>query len=151
MRTRSLLVVLILLLTAAFVAVNWSAITAPTKLSLVLTTVEAPVGLVLLGILVLIVLAFGAYLVVWQSALLLESRRQSKELQGQRALADQAESSRFTELHDFVQAEFARLDERIAQISEGLRAEIKDSANSVAATIGELDDRIHRSQGGQTS
>ncbi len=151
MRTRSLLVVIVLLLIAAFIAVNWAVITAPAKFNLLLITVDAPLGLVMLGIVILIVVAFAIYLAVWQGAMLVESRRQAKELQLQRALADQAEASRFTELSALLHDEFARLGERVAQLNDGLRAEIRDNANSIAATIGELDDRIHGSGGGAAS
>jgi hypothetical protein len=151
MRMRTLFLALVLLSVAVFVAVNWSAFTAPTRLSLLVTAVEAPVGLVMLGVVVLVVLAFGAYLVVWQSAILLESRRQTKELQVQRTLADQAEASRFTELRVIVHDELERLADRMTQALDALRAEIRDHANSLAATIGELDDRMQRRQRGDAS
>jgi uncharacterized integral membrane protein len=148
---RTLFLALVLLSVAVFVAVNWSAFTAPTRLSLLVTAVEAPVGLVMLGVVVLVVLAFGAYLVVWQSAILLESRRQTKELQVQRTLADQAEASRFTELRVIVHDELERLADQMTQALDALRAEIRDHANSLAATIGELDDRMQRHQRGDAS
>ena len=151
MRMRTLFLALVLLSVAVFVAVNWSAFTAPTRLSLLVTAVEAPVGLVMLGVVVLVVLAFGAYLVVWQSAILLESRRQTKELQVQRTLADQAEASRFTELRVIVHDELERLADRMTQALDALRAEIRDHANSLAATIAELDDRMQRHQRGDAS
>jgi uncharacterized integral membrane protein len=151
MRMRTLFLALVLLSVAVFVAVNWSAFTAPTRLSLLVTAVEAPVGLVMLGVVVLVVLAFGAYLVVWQSAILLESRRQTKELQVQRTLADQAEASRFTELRVIVHDELERLADQMTQALDALRAEIRDHANSLAATIGELDDRMQRHQRGDAS
>jgi len=148
---RTLFLALVLLSVAVFVAVNWSAFTAPTRLSLLVTAVEAPVGLVMLGVVVLVVLAFGAYLVVWQSAILLESRRQTKELQVQRTLADQAEASRFTELRVIVHDELERLADQMTQALDALRAEIRDHANSLAATIGELDDRMQRHHRGDAS
>jgi hypothetical protein len=151
MRTRTLLVVLVLLMIAAFVATNWSVFTVSEKFSFVFTTVEASIGLVMLGILSLIVFALGVYVVVWRSAILLESRRQAKELVAQRSLADQAEASRFTELRVVVHDEFERLADRIAQMQDAFRVEIRDNANSLAATIGELDDRIQKLHGGDAS
>ena len=151
MRTRTLLVVLVLLLIAAFVAINWSVFTASAKFSLVFTTVDASIGVAMFGILSLIVLALGAYVVVWRSAILLESRRQAKELVAQRTLADQAEASRFTELRVVVHDEFERLADRIAQMQDAFRVEIHDNANSLAATIGELDDRIQKLHRGDAS
>ncbi len=151
MRMRTLLLVLVLLSICVFVSVNWSAFTAPTRLSLLVTTVEAPIGLVMLGLVVLVVLTFGAYLVVWQSAMLLESRRQTKELQAQRTLADQAEASRFTELRDIVHDELQGLAHRMAQMQDTLRTEIRENANSLTATIAELDDRMQRLKKGDAS
>ena len=148
MRMRTLFFALVLLSVAVFVAVNWSAFTAPTRLSLLVTTFEAPIGLLMLGLVILVVLTFGVYLVVWQSAMLLESRRQTKELQAQRTLADQAEASRFTELRDIVHDELEGLANRMTQMQDALRTEIRDNANSLTATIAELDDRMQRLQKG---
>ena len=144
MRTRTLLVVLALLLIVAFVAINWSVFAASTKISFVFTSVEVPTGLVMLGILALIVLTFGIYSAVSWSAILLEFRRQAKELTAQRTLADQAEASRFTELRAVMHDELEHLADRMTQMHDTFRTEIRDNANSLAATIGELDDRIQK-------
>jgi len=148
MRMRTLLLLLVLVSIGVFVSVNWAAVTAPTRLSLLVTTFEAPIGLLMLGLVVLVVLTFGVYLVVWQSAMLLESRRQTKELQAQRTLADQAEASRFTELRDIVHDELEGLANRMAQMQDALCTEIRDNANALTATIAELDDRMQRLQKG---
>ena len=68
---------------------------------------------------------------------LMESRRQTKELQAQRDLADKAEASRFTELRTEL---MARLD----RLQTDSRTAIEQNANSVAAQIGELEDRLER-------
>ena len=142
MRLRTVLVVLMIVLVAAFAAINWQAFLAPTTLSLVFTTFDAPLGLVMLGILAVVVLAFALYMALWQGSVLLESRRHAKELQQQRTLAEQAEASRFTELRAAMHDEIGRLSDRLAQTHESVRAEIRDSANSLAAMVGEMDDRL---------
>ncbi len=144
MRTRTLLAVLVLLLIVAFLGINWPVFSASAKVSFVFTSVEAPIGLVMLGILTLIALTVGTYSAVSWSAILLEFRRQAKELTAQRTLADQAEASRFTELRVAMHDELEHLADRMAQIHATLRTEIRDNANSLSATIGELDDRIQR-------
>jgi uncharacterized integral membrane protein len=151
MRTRTLLVVLVLLLIAAFLAINWSVFAATVKVSFVFTSVAVPIGLVMLGILTLIALTFGIYSAVSWSAILLEFRRQAKELTAQRTLADQAEASRFTDLRAVMHDELEHLADRMAQMHDTFRAEIRDNANSLAATIGELDDRIQKLHGGDRS
>ncbi len=151
MRTRTLLIVLVLLLIAGFLAINWSLFAAPAKINFVFASIEAPMGLVMFGILTLIALAFGIYSAVSWSAILLEYRRQAKELTAQRTLADQAEGSRYTELRGAMHDELEHLADRMAQIHETLRTEIRDNANSLAATIGELDDRIQKLHSGDKS
>lgn len=144
MRIRTVIVLVVLLLVASFLVLNWGAITAVAKFSLVFTTVEAPVGLVMLSIIVLLAATFAGYVIVWQGASLLDARRRDKQLQAQRQLAEQAEASRFVALRDQIREEFARLADRIAQAEEGVRAEIRDSGNSLAASLGEIDDRLQR-------
>jgi len=144
MRIRTVFLVLVLALIGVFVAINWPAFTAPTRLSLVVTQIDVAVGLVALGFVSLVLLSIGIYLALWRSTILLESRQQAKELQTQRALADQAEISRIAQLRETILHEMEQLGVHITQIQTDLRAEIRDSSNSLAATIGEIDDRMQR-------
>ena len=145
MRLRSLLLFLMLLLIAAFVVVNWPLFIVPASLNLLFTTVDAPLGLVMLALMVAVVVVFALYMVLWQGGFLLASRRHAKELKEQRLLADQAESSRFTELRGVLLAETGRLNERIDGLQQSLRVEIRDQGNALAASLGEIDDRYGRS------
>jgi uncharacterized integral membrane protein len=98
MRLRSLFLLLILALVTAFTALNWSVFMADTPLSLGVTTLHAPLGLIMLGLLVFVV-AYGlVYVLYLQTNVLMDTRRNAKELQTHRELADKAEASRFTEL-----------------------------------------------------
>ncbi len=148
MRVRTFLVIVMIALIAAFAAVNWPVFVAPTTLSLLVTSFEAPLGLLMLGVLAVVVVAFAAYLAVWQGTVLMETRRNAAELQRQRELADQAEASRFTELRAALRDELAALGDRMAQAQESLRKEIRESGNSVAASVAEMDDRLQRRASG---
>src|SRR6185312_6985036 len=92
----------------------------------------------------LVVLAIAVYVGFWQATLLMDLRRQSKELQAQRSLADDAEGSRFTELSTLLRGEMANLDQRLEAVLDALRAEVRDAEHSIAATLGEMDDRLQR-------
>ena len=142
MRVRNLILLVMLALVALFLAINWSAVTASARFTLLLTSFEAPIGLVMLALIVLLVATFGVYLLVTQSAILLDSRRHAKELQNQRSLAERAEGSRVAEVKELLQAEIARLDARLTEHEAALRTELRDGVNSLAATIGEIDDRL---------
>ncbi len=137
---RALAIVFVVVLIVVFAAINWSAVMAPTRLSLAVTTVDAPIGLVMLGLVVILSVLFTSWAITLQARAMLELRRHTKELQAQRELADKAEASRFVELRGDL---LARMD----QLESEVRADLEESANSLAATIGELDDRIQRGGG----
>lgn len=144
MNLRMVLTVLALLLFGAFVAVNWSAFLVPTTLSLLVATVEAPLGLVLLGVLAGVTTLFLVYMAWWQGRMLLETRRHTQELQAQRALADQAEASRFTALQTEMKAELAKLAAHVDASAAQTRQALQDSGNTLAAYIGEVEDRVEQ-------
>jgi uncharacterized integral membrane protein len=153
MQLRTLILIILLAALALFAALNWTALTAPTALSFVFGTVQAPIGLIMLGFTVAIVVAFLVYIVYLQSSVVLEARRQARELQTQRELADRAEASRFTELREYLAGELATLRTtgggastdyaaRLERMEQTLREEIQNTGNSLAAYIGELEERL---------
>ena len=153
MYLRTLLILTVLGVIAIFSALNWSAFIAPTVLSLGFTSVEAPLGLILLGIVGLLTLLFLVYITYLQSTVLLESRRHARELQLQRDLAEQAENSRFNQLRSLTETELEKLAAdieqsksllltRLEQIDRDFRAALEQTANSLAAYIGELEDKF---------
>jgi len=124
--TRALIFFLVLVAVGLFAAINWGVFTALTTISLGFTTVQAPLGLIMLGLIVFLCVLFTVWVIVLQANSLRDARRQTKELQAQRDLADRAEASRFTELRADV---LRRIDE---------------SANATAAHIAQLEDRLER-------
>ena len=140
---------------ALFAIVNWAAFTKPTTLSLLVGSVEAPLGLIMLVITGFLAAVFLAYAFYLQTSALLETRRMARELQTQRNLADEAEASRFTELRATLDVRFAQLDEALqtartggasdlARVTGELRGAFDQAINGVSAQIAELDDRIAR-------
>ena len=155
MRIRTGILLLIVLLIAALAALNWSTLSAPVPMSLGFTSVTAPLGLVMLGLTVLLGVFFLVYVLYMQTAVLLDARRHNKEMQAQRELADKAEASRFTELRNFVEAQenthmtrnaerHDALLARIEQLETALRQRVEQSDHTVAAHIGQLEDRLER-------
>jgi mannitol-specific phosphotransferase system IIBC component len=155
MQIRTLVLLIAVACTLAFVLFNWAAITAPGSVSLGVTTVVAPLGVILLAILAVLAVLFIAFVVQLQTALLFESRRHAKELAAQRSLADTAEASRFTELRNFLDAALRQISERdaaqqtelleyLARHEAGFLSAVEVLGNGVAAHIGQLEDRIER-------
>ena len=77
---RTLLVLVVLALTGLFALLNWSAFAAPTSLYLGFTTVQAPLGIIMLGVVALLAIVFVIWAISLQGTLLLEQRRTAKEL-----------------------------------------------------------------------
>lgn len=159
MSLRALLLVLIFIVLAIFTVLNWTAFMTPTTLSLVFTTVQAPLGLMMLVVTALLAALFLAYLVYVQTTVILDARRSARELKAQRDLADQAEASRFTELRSFLELRLQKLESavmeaqtrtgtRLDQLGSDLRSAVEGAANTLAAYIGELEDRMEKRMGG---
>lgn len=138
-----------------FALLNWTAFTTPTTLSLLFTEVQAPLGLIMLGLAVFLTLLFTLWAISMQASTLMEARRLNRELQAQRELADKAEASRFVELRSYVGAEMQRaatasgrsheeLLGRMTHLEGALRLALEHNANAVAASIGEFEDRLER-------
>lgn len=155
MKLQTLLLLIILAAIAAFAAINWSVFITPTDLSLVVTRVQMPLGLVMLGLLTFVTALFLVFVVYLQASALLETRRHTRELQMNRELADKAEASRFTELRNFLEDELRKqatlnADSKsevlasLAKAEQDLHAYIDQSGNTLAAYIGELDDRLEK-------
>ncbi|UUZ70736.1 hypothetical protein LP415_14840 [Polaromonas sp. P1(28)-8] len=112
MRLRTLLLVLAIVLLAAFAALNVDEFTRVSVLSLGFTTIQVPLGLVMLLLLVVAVVVFLASTLYMQSTNLLETRRYARELNTQRELADRAEASRFTELRNYLEVQAIAAQQR---------------------------------------
>lgn len=146
MHLRSVVLLLTVLAIAALAALNWPALVEPSVVSLGILSVEAPLGLIMLGLTALLGIFFVAYVLSLQGSVLMETRRHTKEMQVQRELADRAEASRFTELRTFLEAQhqqahtavLARMDVLEAHLAE--RAQ--ESDNTTAAYVGQLEQQL---------
>ncbi|MFZ5464561.1 MAG: LapA family protein [Pseudomonadota bacterium] len=158
MQLRTLLLLLVLAAVAAFAALNWGAIAAPTTLSLGFAAIEAPLGLIMLALIVVLTTVFLLFVVYLQTTVLLDARRNARELRSQRELADQAEASRFSQLRTFLEEELRKIEERDAaalermlarteQLERELRTAVETAGNTLAAYIGELEDRLEGGRG----
>ena len=152
---RALALFAVVVVIGLFALLNWTAFTTPTTLSLLFTDVQAPLGLIMLGLVVFLTLLFTLWAISMQASTLMEARRLNRELQAQRELADKAEASRFVELRSYVGEELQRsvasahrgheeLLSRLTHLEGALRLALEHNANSVAASLGEFEDRLER-------
>jgi uncharacterized integral membrane protein len=154
---RALVFSVILLLIGLFALLNWTTFTTSTPLSLGYTTVQAPLGLIMLGLLVFLTALFTVWALSLQASVMRETRRYARELQAQRDLVEKAETSRFTELRTLLTNEQQRLaqanDElraavlmRLNRMEEEIRARLDHTANSLSTTMSEVEARLEQRQ-----
>ena len=155
MRTLYLLLALVAALLVAVATLNWEVFITPTDISLGFGQVAVPLNLMLLGLLVLLSVLFLVHAVYIQGSALMETRRHTKELQANRELADKAEASRFTALREFIAAEMTRQEARqteaqqqllvrLAELAQASHTLTEQTGNSLAASLGEFEDRLER-------
>ena len=155
MRIRTIFLIIFIVLVAAFVALNVDEFTRSSVLSLGFTTVQVSLGLVMLLLLVVATVVFLGSTLLMQSTNLLETRKYARELNTQRDLADKAEASRFTEPRHYLDAQAtaereleavasAAIDQRFAAQQQVLLARLDQSDNTVAAHLGQLEDRLEQ-------
>lgn len=161
MRLRTIVLVVAILLMAGFVALNIEEFTKPSVLSLGFTILQIPLGLLMLGLLLATLLIFMGNTFYIQSKNMLEARTHTRELNAQRELADKAEASRFTELRAYLEAQVVAeqqresalgtvLADRFAQQQAVLLARMEQMDNTLAAYMGELEQRLSQSPASST-
>lgn len=153
MRPAILFLMLILVSLLAIATLNWDALQAAFPLSLGFTVVDAPLGLVLLGLSILLTMYFLIVMSYAQFSVLLDSRRANKELIEARKRADTTEASALDALRAFINEELQRRGEadaasrdallaRFDKLETAMRTGMEELENSVAAHIGQVEDRI---------
>lgn len=145
------IIIVALSLLALFTLANWSVLTAPTTLSFVFFEIQGPLGVVLLGVTVVLVLLFALYALSLRTTMLMASHRHKQELQAQRKLAESAEASRLNELRQQMEREFGQLRSQIEQLAgriesaeQALGKSFDETANGLAAGIGEVEEKLDR-------
>jgi uncharacterized integral membrane protein len=132
-KTLAISAMLALLVLAVFAALNWAVLNTPSAVSFGVVTTQAPAGVIVLAFAIGFAVALVAYAAWQRTVQLVEARRVAQEMRELRALADNAEASRLAALREELTAEFA-----------ALRRTIDESANGIAASVGELDDKLDR-------
>ncbi|MEZ4699214.1 MAG: LapA family protein [Rhodothermales bacterium] len=113
MKLRTIIVIALLFLLILFAAINWSAFTTPFSLSFLFGDIQMPLGVFMLGFVGLLAVIFLLFLGKAETVALLEARKQHKELEKARKLADDEELSRINELRRLIETRFDELHARL--------------------------------------
>lgn len=153
MRSRTLLLILATAVVVAFALLNWTEFSRPTPLNLGWTQVTAPLGLLLLGLLVLVTIGFLASSAISHARHVKHEREQARALQDQRDLADRAEASRFIDLRKALddhlrdtrereKTSATERDQALGRAQRDLRGLLDQMHRSLTMYLGEMEARI---------
>ncbi len=135
MTVRSVVLVLLSILAAIFLILNWQGIMAPVPVNFIFGEVEAPLALILLVVLGVLWVVGIAWSLMSQASTLLEIRRAYKEANANKTLANHAELSRTEQMKKTLQEEMSGMQEKII-------AELKTIASETGASVKTSDARI---------
>lgn len=155
MRARTVFLIIAIALLVGFAMLNVDEFTRASPINLGFTTMQVPLGLMMLVLTLAILLIFLATTLYMHSANLIENKRHSKELSAQRDLADKAEASRFTELRRFMESQNEAMiqresiaanvaQDRLMQIQVALMRRLDQVDNTTAAHVGQMQDSLAR-------
>lgn len=153
MRSRTILLVVAILLVAGFAALNWTEIVRPAPLLFGPVVADAPLGLILLSVLGLTLVLFLVSTAAMRTQSLIDYRQHQKTLEAQRDLADKAEASRFIELRQHLDQHLKDMRERDAiaasefdkamvQSRRELQGQMEQVNRTLAARLNELEHRL---------
>jgi uncharacterized membrane protein len=127
MKTLVSLVALIVLVILAVVVRNWSLVTTPTPVDLIVTTVDLSLPLLLLIGLVLVAVAYFATVGRIRMQAALESRDLHRELDRARRTAESAEASRIADLRAWLDREIPQIELKLDLALERLDVRVADA------------------------
>ena len=154
MRARLLFIIFAILLVAGFAAQNWPEFQRTTPLIFGVVVSDAPLGLILLGVLGLSFLVFLISSVAQESRHLFEHRRYAKTLETQRDLAEKAEASRFNDLRQHIDTHLREsrqrealaataFDKAMVQSQREWRIQVEQMNSALAMQLAELESRLY--------
>lgn len=157
MRLKTLLLIVGIVLIAAFAVANVEEFTRPSLLNFGFIRMQMPLGLVMLLLVTVLLLIFLMTTLYMRSSNLIETRGYAKQLTTQRELADKAEASRFTDLRRYMETQAAlttnqnkdlvtAMDRRLAQTEKFMLQRLDQTDNTNAAYWGQQDDALSRNR-----
>lgn len=153
MRARLVFILLAILLVAGFAVQNWPEFQRPAPLNFGVVVSNAPLGTILLGVLLFSLLVFLISSVAQESRHLMEHRRYSRNLEAQRDLAEKAEASRYTELRQHIDTNLregrqrdalvgTEFEKAMVQSQRELRNQIEQLNRTLVTQRAELESRL---------
>lgn len=145
MRIRTVGVLLVLILMAIFLVVNWTAVSQVTTVNLIFKEVQAPLGLIIVVGFAAIVGLMLIYSLVQQAGTLYEVKAAYKEARQARAMAEEADKSRIAEFRSEVEQRLGRIE----ALLEARTGELLQNSRTLEEKFAAFEDEVAAQQQGQ--
>ena len=116
MKFHIIVVASILIILFLFAGLNWELVIQTQKFNLVFAEFEAPLGIMLLTVVVLLCLLYIIHVGAIETRVLIQNRRSTKELEKARGLAEEKETSRINALNEFLSRKLESMERKLNDI-----------------------------------
>ena len=148
-KLRTLGMMLILVLLAVFLIINWPALSQETTVNLVYTEITAPLGIIVVVAFAAIIALLMVYTIWQQASVVMEIRQAHKEARIARQAADDADKSRVTELGKDMRARMDQLEALMVAKTEELSKLMKERGDQQDRELALLRDQLKEEQTAQ--
>ncbi len=148
-KLRTLGMMLILVLLAVFLIINWSALSQETTVNLVYTEITAPLGIIVVVAFAAIIALLMIYTIWQQASVVMEIRQAHKEARIARQAAEDADKSRITELGKDMRARMDQLEALMVATTEELNKFMKERGDQQDRELALLRDQLKEEQAAQ--
>ena len=146
MKLRTLCMLLVLVLLAVFLVINWSALSQDMTVNLVYQEIQAPLGVIVAAAFGIVVVLQAFYNLWQQASVVVELRQAHKEARNARAEAAEADKNRVNELAREVREGFARMEALVTQQQEATAKLIREKSDQHDRAAAVLRDQIKAEQ-----
>ncbi|MBF0586747.1 hypothetical protein INT08_05615 [Prosthecochloris sp. N3] len=122
MKAHTITLVLVLFGVLLFAGVNWSLFSQPGSVNFLLYRIEAPLGIIMLGIVALMTALYIFFIGRTEVAALVRERKSSRALEEARDRADNSEKSRISALQAGLSEKIDGYGERIGALQDDMAA-----------------------------
>lgn len=114
MKIRTLGMLLIVIVMAVFLIINWGTLSQVTTVNLVYTEIQAPLGIIVVAAFAVVVALLMIYTVWQQASVMVELRAAYKEARAARAMAEDADKSRVADIRNDFKERMEKMEALLA-------------------------------------
>lgn len=135
MKFRTLGLLLIFVLMAVFLVINWPTLSQVTSVNLIYKEIQAPLGVIVVCGFGILILLLALYTVWQQASVMMELRAASKEARRAHQLAEEADKSRLAEASKELRERFDKLEALTAARSDEMLSALRARAEQLEAAL----------------